>query len=351
MGRCATAWLAAGSLLGAAGLLACVRAWARNRRRHGRVVVVPYRTDRATPETAVAMFEALHAAVLQRWWRRLFAGQGSVALELHALPGAGPPMPLLALSCPVAARARVEAAVRIAYPNTAFERFPVNVARAPAVVRLKKRGLFVTQIRVADPRRPGDPPVDRVIDAMAAAGRPAVVQVALTPVPALFELYSRWLYRGRERRASDARDRGERRPPRDRSEVDGAELRGGLDVQHRPLFFADVRVVGRARRVRRSPRRSTPRAPRTDSSSAGRRFARCSSGSTTAAWRAARTPRCRRGRRAYTRRPSFRRSGSLRPSISRRCRSRAGRCRACRPGRRSPVRGWARGCRSTRTAR
>ncbi len=32
---------------------------------------------------------------------------------------------------------------------------------------------------------------------------------------------------------------------RDRSMVEDAELRGGLDVQHRPLFFVDLRVVAR----------------------------------------------------------------------------------------------------------
>ena len=30
---------------------------------------------------------------------------------------------------------------------------------------------------------------------------------------------------------------------RDRSMVEDAELRGGLEVQHRPLFFVDLRVV------------------------------------------------------------------------------------------------------------
>src|SRR4051812_33627599 len=242
MGRDSIVWLIAGPLTAASGLVA-IRVLARARRSYVRLVVVPYRTDRATPEAVVGMYEALHATVVQRWWRRLVHGQGSVALEVHVLSSASGPSTVLALACPPAVRGRVEAAVRTAYPNATFERFPVRVARAPAVVRLKKRRLFVTRIAVADPRRPGEPPVDRVIGAMAATGRPCAVQVALTPVPAAFELYSRWLYRDRERKASAARGRGERRPQRDRSEMAGAELRGGLDVQHRPLFFADIRVV------------------------------------------------------------------------------------------------------------
>ena len=34
---------------------------------------------------------------------------------------------------------------------------------------------------------------------------------------------------------------------RDRSLVEDIELRGGLDVQHRPLFFVDLRVIARDR--------------------------------------------------------------------------------------------------------
>src|SRR4051812_864500 len=243
MGRTVIVWLAAGSLLAAVAVLVAVRGWVRSHREYVRLAVVPYRTDRATSEAAVAMFEALHAAVVQRWWRRLLGGQASVALDLHRLPARGAQAVALAVTCPAALRARVEAALRTAYPNLGYEPFPVGVGRPPYVLRLKKRGLFVARIAVADPRRVADPPVDRVIEAMDATATPCMVQLSLTPVPAAFELYSRWLFRGRERKASDARERGERRPQRDRSEVDGAELRGGLDVQHRPLFFADIRVV------------------------------------------------------------------------------------------------------------
>src|SRR3954463_927440 len=249
MGRTVIVWAAAGSLLAAVAVLVVIRGWVRSRRDYVRLLLVPYRTDRAGADAAGAMFEALHAAVVQRWGRRLLAGQASVALELHRLPRRGAQAAALALTCPANLRARVEAALRTADPNLGFEAFPVAVGRPLCVLRLKKRGLFVTRIAVADPRRLADPPVDRVIGAMDATATPCMVQLALTPVPALFELYSRWLYRGRERQASDARERGERRPQRDRSEVDGAELRGGLDVQHRPLFFGDIRVIAPKRPV------------------------------------------------------------------------------------------------------
>src|SRR3954449_1867279 len=101
MGNDVVVWLAAGSLICTVALLAAGRARARVRRAYVRLLVVPYRTDRAAPDAAVAMFEALHAAVLARWWRRLIAGQGSVALELHALPDpAGPRRVAFAVACP-----------------------------------------------------------------------------------------------------------------------------------------------------------------------------------------------------------------------------------------------------------
>jgi hypothetical protein len=112
-------------MLAVAGVLVGLRAFARARRRYVRATVVAYRTDRASPEAAVAMFEALHAAVLQRWWRRLLWGQGSVAVEVQALAGRGSPATLLALACPVRLRPGVEAALRTAYSNMSVERVPV----------------------------------------------------------------------------------------------------------------------------------------------------------------------------------------------------------------------------------
>src|SRR3954468_19498901 len=124
MGKDSIVWLIAGSLTAAAGLMLIRGLLARARRSYVRLVVVPYRTDRATPEAVVAMYEALHATAVQRWWRRLVHGQGSIALEVHTLPGAGRLSTVLAVACPAAVRGRVEAAVRTAYPNATFECFP-----------------------------------------------------------------------------------------------------------------------------------------------------------------------------------------------------------------------------------
>src|SRR4051794_9260427 len=102
MGRSVIAWLVAGTLVSGLALLAGARAWARARRKYVRLLVVPDRTDRATPDAAVAMFEALHATTLQRWWRRLLVGQASVSLEVHALPDSAVHTVALAVTCPVA---------------------------------------------------------------------------------------------------------------------------------------------------------------------------------------------------------------------------------------------------------
>jgi hypothetical protein len=82
---------------------------------------------------------------------------------------------------------------------------------------------------------------------MGACGAPAIVQIALTPAPASYERLSKHLYKRHEARLS--RERRARLVARDRSLVDETELRGGLEVQHRPLFFADLRVIAPNRRM------------------------------------------------------------------------------------------------------
>ena len=73
------------------------------------------------------------------------------------------------------------------------------------------------------------------------------MQIALTPTPALFEGHSKRSYKRHEHHLS--RQRKLRLPPLDRSMVEDEELKGGLDVQHQPLFFVDLRLVGPNRAV------------------------------------------------------------------------------------------------------
>ena len=62
-----------------------LRASARAARaaRYVRMRVEPYRTDKASAEAVVRMFEVFHKRLLRRWWRRLLLGQPAVALEVH----------------------------------------------------------------------------------------------------------------------------------------------------------------------------------------------------------------------------------------------------------------------------
>jgi hypothetical protein len=205
--------------------------------------VIPFRGDDPTAAAIVNMFEALHKRLLRRWWRRLLMGQPSVGLEIHCDREAW-----LSLTCPATLEPLVEAALRSAYPNCRVEGATRMPAVPPCVVRLKKHSAFTKRAKSVD-RFEHDraPAVNRLITTMAACEAPAFVQLALTPTPALFEGHSKRVYKRHEHRLS--RERMLHFPPLDRSVVEDEELRGGLDVQHHPLFFVELRVIASDRSV------------------------------------------------------------------------------------------------------
>jgi hypothetical protein len=227
-------------LVASAILLVGARARNRRRRTYRRWRLLPYRTDVATGAELVGVLELLHKRLLRRWWRRLLHGQPSGSLEVHVLPSAGGDLDaVLAVSIPPGVEHLVLAALRTAYPNLRLEPFPFSMAAPPSVLRLKKHASFIQRIAVADERAaPGL--CDRLLVGMAATKQPCAVQLALTPAPALFDIYARFLFRARERHLSRDEQQGVRVA---RSEVERAELQGGLSVQHRALFFCDLRVI------------------------------------------------------------------------------------------------------------
>ncbi len=239
-------------LLGTVGvvavLLAGMRCSARGRRRYVRLAVRAYRTDQADLPDVVKLFEALHKRLLSRWWRRLILGQPSIALEVH-YGGVGAGYAWLGVSCLQGLEPVVEAALQGAYPNCRLQRAELQVDTAPELLRLKKRFEFIRRGKPMPQRYETDrePCVNRLITVMGACGEPAFVQLALMPTPAAFESFARYLFKHHEARVS--RERHEHLHLQDRSFVQDAELRGGLDVQHRPLFFVDLRVVGPSRAV------------------------------------------------------------------------------------------------------
>ncbi len=91
-----------------------VRWHARRRRRYVRMRVETYRTDKASAEAVVSMFEALH--------KRLLASLVAAVAPGSAVGGAGGAprsdgAVWLAVTCPVGLEGMVQAALRTAYPN------------------------------------------------------------------------------------------------------------------------------------------------------------------------------------------------------------------------------------------
>jgi hypothetical protein len=219
-------------------LLGSLRTRARRRRRYVRMRVRTYRSDTASAEAVVSMFEALHKRMLRRWWRRLLHGQPSVGLEVHHAHGTV----WLAVVFPTGARDMVQAALRTAYPNCRLDPAPQLSSSPPTVLRLKKHGQFIKRAKLLDHfAHEREPAMNRLMTVMSACASEAFVQVAATPTPVLFEHHAKRLYKRHEARLS--RERRDHLEIRDRSLVEDSELRGGLDVQHRPLFFVDLRIV------------------------------------------------------------------------------------------------------------
>jgi hypothetical protein len=234
-------------LLVASAFVGIVRWHARRRRCYVRMRVEAYRSDEAAAEALERMYGALHKRLLQRWWRRLLLGQPAVALEVHhehrpSPQGGSANRAWMALCCPRGFESMSEAGLRAAYPNCRLKPLEESWNAPKVVLRLKKHTDFIKRVKALDHfEHEREPAANRLLTVMAASGAPVAVQVALTPAPGLFERFARHLFKLHEAHLS--RERREHLVIRDRSMVDDVELRGGLDVQHHPLFFADIRVA------------------------------------------------------------------------------------------------------------
>ncbi len=248
------------SLLGAFALLCLLlgagtlstRVIARRKRRYARMRIEAHRTDQASAEAIVRMHMALHKRLLSRWWRRILFGQPSIALEVHyerRRDGATEDVDSawIGVSCPVGSERMVEAALRTAYPNCRLAQAEPAMHWATAkLLRLKKDYDFTRRVNSLDRfEHEREPAMNRLITLMAAAGESVTVQLALAPAPIVFERIARRHFKRRELQVS--RERHAHPIPHDRSMVEEVELRGGLEVQHAPLFFVDLRVVAAER--------------------------------------------------------------------------------------------------------
>ena len=226
--------------------LAVLRASARRSRRYARMRIDLYRTDRASAAALMSMYAALHRRLQRRWWIRLLEGQPSLALEVHHEPGREARRVWFAVTCPVGAERAVEAAIRGAYRNCRLVPVREEPIAPGVVLRLKKRFEFIRRAKLLDRfEQERSPPMDGLLTVMGACDGRALVQLAITPAPALLERIAGRMFRRRE--AELARPSAEQPRGRERSMLSQAELRGALEVQHRPLFYVDLRVVAATR--------------------------------------------------------------------------------------------------------
>ena len=178
-----------------ASVIGIARWRARRRRTYVRLRIHPYRTDRATAEAVVTMFATLHKRLLRRWWRRLLAGQPTVALEVHHACASPASRAWLAVCCPRGTEAMVEAALRAAYPNCRTEAIEQEMDVPRVVLRLKKSAGFIRRVKVVDHHQhEREPAVNRLL-------RSAHREQELVIYDFLSRLYKSKAARERNRRA------------------------------------------------------------------------------------------------------------------------------------------------------
>src|SRR3954468_2752812 len=228
-------------------VLAVVRLVGRRRWRYQRYAIAPYRTDDASTEQVVALFQDWHQQLHQRLHRRLLVGQPYLALEEHVEQDAGGAYATLAIVCAEQFVAALDGRLAATYPNSRighafsrrFEPLELDVAWRQAIVRLRKRRAFTATLNT-DTRDLDEPVIGAELAAMAACGEPITVQKVLTPILPGFERVARWMYRRRER---SARSGDSRRSLGAASPLAQAELRAALEAQQQPLFWLELRVV------------------------------------------------------------------------------------------------------------
>jgi hypothetical protein len=230
-----------------------LRMRARRRRSYVRFHVRPYESDLGQTASITDTWDEIQHALLVRWWRRLIAGQPSLAAEIHSVRTKVTKVWEQRLSFVLPDERRVidnvEAALRSTYEHVRMER--IGPAVAPPwvgqIVRLKRGRSFVKG-RLATPVFTADGEeaqqefcVDRLAAVMAKMQTHATVQLVLTPTPASFERAAHWWLRRHEEdqlREIGGEEAGTR------STITREELVGAAEgIAHRPFFFAEIRVA------------------------------------------------------------------------------------------------------------
>jgi len=140
-----------------------------------RLLIEPYRNDRAGGESLAATFTALHA---------LLGPRRTLALEVHLdRRRGGAPLAWFALLCPAGLERQLQAALRSSYPSLRLRPLRWTPAEPPAALTLRRR----------TPPRADEEPVEQpqrieaLLAAMAAAGAPATLRLSVRPASRVVE--------------------------------------------------------------------------------------------------------------------------------------------------------------------
>jgi hypothetical protein len=140
-----------------------------------RLLVEPYRNDRAGGESLAATFAALHA---------LLGPRRTLALEVHLdrRPG-GAPLVWFSVICPAALERQVQAALRSSYPNLRLRAIRQVPNEPPYALALRRRSPPRADELAPEPQ----PRIEAVLRAMSAAGAPATVRLIIRPASGAIE--------------------------------------------------------------------------------------------------------------------------------------------------------------------
>ena len=151
-----------------------VAALASRSRRRGRAVVrlliEPYRNDRAGGEALAATLTSLHA---------LLGPRRMLALEVHLdRRRGGAPLVWFAVLCPAGLERQVQAALRSSYPSVRLRPLRWTPAEPPAALNLHRRASPRSD---EEPLERSSPRIEALLAAMAAAGAPATLRLSVRP--------------------------------------------------------------------------------------------------------------------------------------------------------------------------
>lgn len=194
------------------------------------------RDDVTNPFKVQEAFEGIAGSLSARWYRRLWAGQDHLTLEVER-DRVGT-ITFRALGTEAVVRT-LRATLKELYPDVLLRPAVRTPPPADVVIRLKKAHTYVLSLQaVRDYKHAFS---EALVACLDTALGPAGVQLVLSPAPRFLHRRSRLLLKQRER-ALNYRDAHDELDPGTGSVLEAKELRAALRIQHRSLFYFDLRV-------------------------------------------------------------------------------------------------------------